>query len=152
MTPGSSLPAGGRADGTPDGASTPARLSGTEEYPLGDDLLVYVPRSETAYALKQLVQAGVRVFFYMENRERTLDSPTDKIMLSLTAFVTIFLPLFPIEMTAMLLGPRKQSLRGSLCLSDAIVVERGERHQLGNRPTALGYHNFLTTVGAINES
>jgi DNA invertase Pin-like site-specific DNA recombinase len=41
---------------------------------------------ETAYALKQLVTAGVRVFFYLENRERTLDSPTDKIMLSLTAF------------------------------------------------------------------
>jgi len=41
---------------------------------------------ETAYALKQLVQAGVRVFFYPEDRERTLDSPTDKIMLSLTAF------------------------------------------------------------------
>ncbi len=37
---------------------------------------------ETAYALKQLVQAGVRVFFYLEDRERTLDSPTDKIMLS----------------------------------------------------------------------
>ena len=41
---------------------------------------------ETAYALKQLVQAGVRVFFYLEDRERTLDSPTDKIMLSLTAY------------------------------------------------------------------
>jgi DNA invertase Pin-like site-specific DNA recombinase len=41
---------------------------------------------ETAYALKQLVAAGVRVFFYLEDRERTLDSPTDKIMLSLTAF------------------------------------------------------------------
>ena len=41
---------------------------------------------ETAYALKQIVQAGVRVFFYLEDRERTLDSPTDKIMLSLTAF------------------------------------------------------------------
>jgi len=41
---------------------------------------------ETAYALKQLVQAGVRVFFYLEDRERTLDSPSDKIMLSLTAF------------------------------------------------------------------
>ena len=41
---------------------------------------------ETAYALKQLVQAGVRVFFYLEDRERTLDTPTDKIMLSLTAF------------------------------------------------------------------
>ena len=41
---------------------------------------------ETAYALKQLVAAGVRVFFYLDDRERTLDSPTDKIMLSLTAF------------------------------------------------------------------
>ena len=41
---------------------------------------------ETVYALKQLVTAGVRVFFYLEDRERTLDSPTDKIMLSLTAF------------------------------------------------------------------
>jgi DNA invertase Pin-like site-specific DNA recombinase len=41
---------------------------------------------ETAYAPKQLVQAGVRVFFYLEDRERTLDTPTDKIMLSLTAF------------------------------------------------------------------
>jgi len=41
---------------------------------------------ETAYALKQLVTAGVRVFFYLEERERTLDSPTDKVMLSLTTF------------------------------------------------------------------
>ena len=41
---------------------------------------------ETAYALKQLVQAGVKVWFYLEDRERTLDSPTDKIMMSLTAF------------------------------------------------------------------
>src|SRR6202049_5279948 len=41
---------------------------------------------ETAYALKQIVTAGVRVFFYLEDRERALDSPTDKIMLSLTTF------------------------------------------------------------------
>lgn len=41
---------------------------------------------ETSYALKQLLQAGVRVFFYLENRERTLDSPTDKLLLSVTAF------------------------------------------------------------------
>lgn len=41
---------------------------------------------ETAYALKQLVAAGVRVFFYLEGRERTLDSPTDKILMSLTAY------------------------------------------------------------------
>jgi site-specific DNA recombinase len=41
---------------------------------------------ETAYALKQLVTAGARVFFYLEDRERTLDSPTDKIMLFRAAF------------------------------------------------------------------
>jgi site-specific DNA recombinase len=41
---------------------------------------------ETAYALKQLITAGVRVFFYLEDRERTLDSATDKVMLALTAF------------------------------------------------------------------
>src|SRR5436190_12201394 len=41
---------------------------------------------ETSYALKQLIQAGIRVFFYLEDRERTLDSPTDKIMLFLTTF------------------------------------------------------------------
>jgi site-specific DNA recombinase len=41
---------------------------------------------EVSYALKTLVQAGVRVWLYMEDRERTLDSPTDKIMLSLTTF------------------------------------------------------------------
>ncbi len=41
---------------------------------------------ETAYALKQLITAGVRVFFYLEDRERTLDGPMDKVMLSLTTF------------------------------------------------------------------
>jgi site-specific DNA recombinase len=32
------------------------------------------------------VQAGVRVFFYLEDRERTFDSPTDKLLMSVTAF------------------------------------------------------------------
>jgi DNA invertase Pin-like site-specific DNA recombinase len=41
---------------------------------------------EAGYAPKPLVTSGVRVFFYLEDRERTLDSPTDRIMLSLTAF------------------------------------------------------------------
>jgi len=41
---------------------------------------------ETAFSLKQIITAGVRVFFYLEDRERTLDSPMDKVMLSLTAF------------------------------------------------------------------
>jgi site-specific DNA recombinase len=41
---------------------------------------------ETAYALKQCIQAGVRVFFYLEDRERTLETPTDKLLMSVTAF------------------------------------------------------------------
>lgn len=41
---------------------------------------------ETAYALKQLIAAGVRVWCYLEDRERTLDSPTDKILLSISAY------------------------------------------------------------------
>src|SRR2546426_207764 len=41
---------------------------------------------ETAYLLKQIVTAGVRVVFYLEDRERTLESPMDKVMLSLTTF------------------------------------------------------------------
>src|SRR5262249_22086729 len=41
---------------------------------------------ETAYALKQIIDSGVRVFFYLEDRERTLDSAMDKVMLSLTNF------------------------------------------------------------------
>jgi DNA invertase Pin-like site-specific DNA recombinase len=41
---------------------------------------------ETAYALKQIITAGVRVVYYLEDRERTLESPTDKLLLSVTAF------------------------------------------------------------------
>src|SRR5262245_30352381 len=41
---------------------------------------------ETAYALKQITDAGVRVFFYLEDRERTLETAMDKVMLSLTNF------------------------------------------------------------------
>ena len=41
---------------------------------------------ETAYALKQIIDAGVRVFFYLEDRERTLENALDKVMLSITNF------------------------------------------------------------------
>src|SRR3989441_7117732 len=45
---------------------------------------------EPAYMLKQIMQAGVRVFFYLEDRERTLDSALDKAMLSLSNFAAEF--------------------------------------------------------------
>jgi DNA invertase Pin-like site-specific DNA recombinase len=41
---------------------------------------------ETAYALKQIITAGVRIFYYLEDRERKLENPTDKLLLSVTAF------------------------------------------------------------------
>jgi DNA invertase Pin-like site-specific DNA recombinase len=57
-----------------------AALIMSEESRLGREQI------ETAYALKQLMTAGVRVFFYLEDRERTLESPTDKLLLSVTSF------------------------------------------------------------------
>ncbi len=41
---------------------------------------------ETAYAMKQLIQAGVRVFLYLDDKELTLKSPTDKLLLSVATF------------------------------------------------------------------
>ena len=41
---------------------------------------------ETSYAWKQILRAGVRVFFYLDESERTLDSATDKLMLAVTSF------------------------------------------------------------------
>src|SRR5262245_54613355 len=41
---------------------------------------------ETAWTLKQITDAGVRVFFYLTDQERTLATATDKVMFSLTAF------------------------------------------------------------------
>ena len=41
---------------------------------------------EASYALKQIIDAGVRVFFYLNDQERRLESALDKMMLSLTNF------------------------------------------------------------------
>ena len=43
---------------------------------------------ETAWTLKRILDAGTRVFFYFGERERTLDSAMDKVMLSLTNFAS----------------------------------------------------------------
>ena len=45
-----------------------------------------VPGVGAAYALKQLITSGVRLFVYLEDRERSFDSPTDKLLMSVTAF------------------------------------------------------------------
>src|SRR6266849_6447902 len=43
---------------------------------------------ETAYIIKQILDAGVRIFYYLDDRERTLDSATDKLFLSITSFAS----------------------------------------------------------------
>jgi site-specific DNA recombinase len=58
------------------------RLIMSEESRLGREQI------ETAYILKRILDAGVRVFFYLEDRERTLDNPMDKIVLSLQHFAS----------------------------------------------------------------
>ena len=85
---------------------------------------------ETAYALKQLVQAGVRVFFYLEDRERTLDSPTDKIMLSLTAF-----------------ADELERERARQRTSDAMRRKALAGHVTGGR--VFGYDNIRTPAGPV---
>lgn len=43
---------------------------------------------ETSYVLKQIIDADVRVFLYLEDRERTLDNALEKVMVSLTGFAS----------------------------------------------------------------
>ncbi len=52
----------------------------SEESRLGREMV------ETMGALKQLVTAGVRVFYYLDDKERTLDSPIEKAMMALETF------------------------------------------------------------------
>lgn len=41
---------------------------------------------QTAHLFGEIIRAGVRIFFYLEGRERTLETAMDKMMLSLTTF------------------------------------------------------------------
>jgi site-specific DNA recombinase len=43
---------------------------------------------ETGYTLKQITDAGVAVWFYLEDRQRTLDTAMDKVMMSLSGFAS----------------------------------------------------------------
>ncbi len=49
----------------------------SEESRLGREMI------EVSYAVKTLIVAGIRIFYYLEDRERTLDSPIEKAVLAL---------------------------------------------------------------------
>jgi site-specific DNA recombinase len=84
---------------------------------------------ETAWALKRITDAGVQVFFYLDDRERTLDSPTDKMMLSLTAFAA--------EM---------ERDRARVRTHDALLRKAKSGHVTGG--VVFGYVNRAVTDGA----
>ena len=65
---------------TRQGASA-VKGSGWEEYDI--DCRTSLHRTSLR---SELIAAGVRVFLYLEDRERTFDSPTDKLLMSVTAF------------------------------------------------------------------
>jgi len=81
---------------------------------------------EVSYALKQLVQADVRVYCYLTDTERTLDSPIDKVMLSLTAF-----------------ADELERDKGRQRTMDAMVRKARARHVCGGR--CFGYDNVEIT-------
>ncbi len=81
---------------------------------------------ETAYTLKLITDAGVRVFFYLEDRERTLDNAMDKVMLSLTNFAS--------EM---------ERERARQRTRDAMIRKARAGHVTGNR--TYGYDNDVVS-------
>lgn len=86
---------------------------------------------ETAYALKQIMDAGVRVFFYLEDRERTLDSALDKVMLSLTNF-----------------SAEMERERASLRTHDAMLRKAKALHVTGNK--VYGFDNVPIYGDGVN--
>lgn len=86
---------------------------------------------ETAYALKRIIQAGVRVFFYLEDRERTLSSPTDKLLLSVTA-----------------LADELERVKARQRVTDAMLRNARAGHVTGGR--VFGYDNIVVTIPGPN--
>jgi DNA invertase Pin-like site-specific DNA recombinase len=85
---------------------------------------------ETAYALKQLITSGVQVWFYLDNRQRTLDSPMEKAMLALQGMAD--------EME------REKARQRTY---DAMQRKAQAGHVTGGR--VFGYDNVRTDTGAV---
>ncbi len=78
---------------------------------------------ETSYALQQIIQTGVRVFFYLDDRERILDSPMDKITLALTTF-----------------ADELKRVKDGQTTYDKVAAKAAHGYVVGG--TAFGYDNF----------
>ncbi|MBA2486683.1 MAG: recombinase family protein [Nitrospira sp.] len=99
-------------------------LTMSEESRLGRESI------ETSYALKQITDANVRVFFYLEDRERTLDNAMDKVMLSLSSFAS--------EM---------ERERGKQRTYDAMLRKAKAGHVTGGTTYGYNNHNVCSSEG-----
>src|SRR5262249_27585760 len=93
---------------------------------------------ETSYLLKQIIVAGVHVFDYLEDRERVLDSPTAKRLLSVTTYAAGTRRDKARRPTghALLRGARKGFVTGGTVFGyDNVAVggERGQRQHVERR-------------------
>src|SRR5262249_25498542 len=93
---------------------------------------------ETSYLLKQIIVAGVRVFDYLEDRERVLDSPTDKLLLSVTTYAAEMERHQARQRTrdALLSRARKGFVTGGTASgydNVTVVGERGQRQHVERR-------------------
>lgn len=43
-------------------------------------------KTETSYGVKNIARSGVRLFLYLADTERTLETPTDKLLMSVAAY------------------------------------------------------------------
>jgi DNA invertase Pin-like site-specific DNA recombinase len=87
---------------------------------------------ETGWTLKKLIDAGVRVFYYLEDRERTLDGALDKMMMQLTSFAS--------EM---------ERERGRQRTRDAMVRKARRGHVAGGK--VYGYRNVEVLAGGVRD-
>lgn len=85
---------------------------------------------ETAYALKQIMDAGVYVFFYLEDRERKLNSAMDKVMLSLVNYAS-----------------ETERERAKQRTYDAMLRKAKAGHVTGGKVFGYDNHEILSTEG-----
>jgi site-specific DNA recombinase len=87
---------------------------------------------QTGYALKHIIDAGVQVWFYLEDRDRKLDSALDKVMLSLVNFAS-----------------ETERERARQRTYDAMVRKARAGHVTGCK--VFGYDNIEIFVGETNK-
>ncbi|HET9963088.1 MAG TPA: recombinase family protein [Nitrospiraceae bacterium] len=87
---------------------------------------------QSSYAFKQIIDSGVRVFFYLTDQERKLDNALDKVMLSLTNF-----------------SAEMEREKASQRTYDAMLRKAKALHVTGNK--VFGYDNVPVYSNEVNQ-